>query len=62
VKPFPWDAAMGFGIGVLGLGPKEFWGLTPRELAAAFEARSGRRTRPADRTTLKRLMEQFPDE
>jgi uncharacterized phage protein (TIGR02216 family) len=52
---------MGFGIGVLGLGPKEFWGLTPRELAAAFEARSGTRTRPTDRRTFERLMEQFPD-
>ena len=42
VGAFPWDEAMRFGFGVLRLGSREFWGLTPRERAAAFEARAGR--------------------
>ena len=61
MKPFPWAAAMQFGLGVLKLPPKHFWGLTPRELAAAFEALSGPRRVPPDRERLKTLMERFPD-
>ena len=38
---FPWREAMRFGFGVMRLSSREFWGLTPRELAAAFEAISG---------------------
>ena len=58
---FPWDDAMRFGFGVLKLSSKEFWGLTPRELAAAFEALN--RTRPGapDRDRLRQMMERFPD-
>jgi uncharacterized phage protein (TIGR02216 family) len=52
---------MRLGFGVLRLSSKEFWGLTPRELAAAFEAWSGPRSRPPDRNGLDRLMERFPD-
>ena len=58
---FPWPDAMRFGFGVLKLSSKEFWGLTPRELAAAFEALSGSRTGAPDRTRLGQLMERFPD-
>jgi uncharacterized phage protein (TIGR02216 family) len=58
---FPWAAAMRLGFGVLRLSSKEFWGLTPRELAAAFEARSGARPGAQDRDRLKQMMEQFPD-
>ncbi|HEX4298397.1 MAG TPA: rcc01693 family protein [Devosia sp.] len=61
MTPFPWQAAMRLGFGVLRLSSKEFWGLTPRELAAAFEAWSGPRSRPPDRNGLDRLMERFPD-
>jgi uncharacterized phage protein (TIGR02216 family) len=60
---FPWDEAMRFGFGTLRLGPREFWGLTPRELASAFEGLSGRtRPRPPDRATIDRLLAAFPDE
>ena len=52
---------MRLGFGVLKLSSKEFWGLTPRELAAAFEALSGARGQPPDRARLGRLMERFPD-
>ena len=34
---FPWREAMQVGFGVMRLSSREFWGLTPRELAAAFE-------------------------
>lgn len=58
---FPWDDAMHFGFGVLKLSSREFWGLTPRELAAAFGAQSGRVT-PPSRDGFSRLMAAYPDE
>ena len=61
MKSFPWDEAMRFGFGVLRLSSRDFWGLTPRELAAAFEALNGRRGGPPDREGLNRMMERFPD-
>lgn len=61
MRPFPWAEAMGFGFGVLKLSSREFWGLTPRELAAAFGARSGRAA-PPSRDGLEGLMARFPDE
>jgi uncharacterized phage protein (TIGR02216 family) len=61
VNAFPWRDAMRLGFGVLKLSSKEFWGLTPRELAAAFEALSGNRPPALDRTRLGKLMERFPD-
>jgi len=61
VTRFPWDEAMRLGFGVLHLSSREFWGLTPRELAAAFEALAGRQIRAPDRGGLDRLMERFPD-
>jgi len=63
VSPFPWREAMGFGFGVLRLSSRQFWGLTPRELAAAFEAAGGRsRGAAPGRDVLARMMERFPDE
>lgn len=61
MKPFPWREAMQLGFGVLHLSSKEFWGLTPRELSAAFEALSGARTSAPDRSKLSTLMERYPD-
>lgn len=62
MKPFPWAAAMQFGLGVLKLPPKHFWGLTPRELAAAFEAQSGRvRGAAPERERLDEMMQRYPD-
>lgn len=59
-KPFPWDAAIGFGLGVLRLSPLSFWAMTPRELALAIEAVTGA-TRPMQRSELSDLMTRFPD-
>jgi uncharacterized phage protein (TIGR02216 family) len=63
MRAFPWDEAMRLGFGVLRLSSREFWGLTPRELAAAFEGVSGRASRQAPgRDVLAGLMAAFPDE
>lgn len=58
---FPWREAMRFGFGVLRMGPRDFWSLTPRELAAAFEAAAGRRAEPPGRATFDALMAAYPD-
>ncbi len=63
MTPFPWSEAMRLGFGVLRLSSRDFWGLTPRELASAFEALSGRcRGSAPGRETLAGLMAAFPDE
>ena len=59
-KPFPWREAIGFGLGVLKLAPDAFWRMTPRELAYAIEAASGRGV-PLDRDALRQLMARYPD-
>jgi uncharacterized phage protein (TIGR02216 family) len=59
--PFPWDEAIGFGLGVLRLSSDAFWRMTPRELAYAVQARKGGRTPPLARASLIDLMTRFPD-
>lgn len=61
MTPFPWKEAIGFGLGVLRLAPKDFWAMTPRELACAIEAVTGRRA-PLDRDGFADLMKRYPDE
>lgn len=62
MRPFPWREAMQFGFGVMRLPPQHFWGLTPRELAAAFGAASGRgRGVTPGRERLREMMELYPD-
>ena len=58
---FPWREAMRMGFGVMRLSSREFWGLTPRELAAAFEGLSGRTTVPPARKALDAMMAAYPD-
>jgi uncharacterized phage protein (TIGR02216 family) len=60
-EPFPWKQAIGIGLGILQLSPESFWRMTPRELACAIEARTGRAGRPLSRTSLNTLMERYPD-
>jgi len=60
MTPFPWREAIGFGLGVLRLSPDEFWRMTPRELAYAIEAATGRRA-PLDRAGFEQLMKRYPD-
>lgn len=61
MQPFPWKQAIGFGLGVLKLPPEQFWRMTPRELACAIEAVTGREAR-LDRAGLAELMTRYPDE
>ena len=61
MTPFPWAAAMGFGMGVLRLAPEQFWRMTPRELSAAWTSLTGERGVPMGRPDLNELMERFPD-
>lgn len=61
MRPFPWDEAMRLGFGVMRLSSREFWGLTPRELAAALGTGGGRGA-PPSREGLSELMRRFPDE
>ncbi|MBZ8135504.1 hypothetical protein CLD20_19705 [Afifella sp. IM 167] len=59
---------MGFGFALLRLSPKDFWTMTPRELAAAFGAFSGRSALfgpaggPLRAGELAALIERFPDQ
>lgn len=52
---------MGFGFGILRLGPAAFWAMTPRELAAAHRALAGPVSAPPDRQRLAEMMAAFPD-
>jgi uncharacterized phage protein (TIGR02216 family) len=61
VTPFPWQRAIGFGLGVLKLPPENFWRMTPRELACALRAVTGEAVAPPERATLDELMKRFPD-
>ena len=61
LQPFPWCDAIGFGLGVLRLPPRDFWAMTPRELACAIEALRGRAGMPLDRAAFDDLMTRFPD-
>jgi len=60
MNPFPWKQAIGFGLGVLRLAPEQFWRMTPRELAYAIKAVSGRGA-PLDRAALADMMTRYPD-
>jgi uncharacterized phage protein (TIGR02216 family) len=59
--PFDWRAAIGFGLGVLRLSPDAFWRMTPRELAFAIEAVTGRAAASIERPAFIALMRRFPD-
>jgi uncharacterized phage protein (TIGR02216 family) len=51
------------GLGHLGLAPRDFWAMTPRELDAALRGHYGLAADagPLDRAALLRLMGAFPD-
>lgn len=61
MKPFPWHAAIGFGLGVLKLPPETFWRMTPRELALAIRALRRPEVEPIPREALDALAARFPD-
>lgn len=58
-QPFPWGAALHFGLGLLRLAPAHFWSITPRELMALT---GGNKPAEApDRARLMALMDDWPD-
>ena len=62
-RPFPWDEAIGFALGVLRLSSDAFWRMTPRELSAVLRrhaAQQGRVSAP-DHASLAALMMIYPD-
>lgn len=60
-QPFPWDAVMAFGLGTLKLSPKDFWGLSVRELQAAMTPYQENETKTISRQWLDSAMGRFPD-
>ncbi|MET0445039.1 MAG: rcc01693 family protein [Pseudorhodoplanes sp.] len=61
MTPFPWEAAMQVGFGVLRLSPDAFWRMTPRELAAAMVVLRGGMPEAIGRARLTEMMQLFPD-
>lgn len=59
-----WNTLMRFGLGVLGLAPRDFWDMTPAEFTAAAEGRMGKvaTETPMNRATLRDLIRQNPDQ
>lgn len=55
---------MAAGLGLLGLPPRAFWQMTPRELASALRGRAGLGQRDGGpvRRDLEALMKRFPDQ
>jgi uncharacterized phage protein (TIGR02216 family) len=54
---------MAIGFGVLGLEPKAFWAMTPKELEAAIRGRVGPAwaDAPPSKDDVAALMSRFPD-
>lgn len=62
----PWRTLFGIAVGVLALPPDAFYGMTPGEFWASFEAYSQSKgwvapLDPLSRDELSKLMETFPD-
>lgn len=61
-EPFPWAHVMRFGLGTLGLAPKDFWSMSLPELHAAMLAHTIAQPQAPDREALDLLLRQYPDE
>ncbi len=59
---FPWIRAMQIGFGELRLAPRDFWAMTPKELAMAAQALHGEPPHPLQRVELDRLISRYPDQ
>lgn len=60
-EPFPWDDVMQFGFGVLKLSSRDFWAMTPREMAFAMRAFAPSSNTPLSRSSFDELLTNFPD-
>lgn len=58
---FPWRELLAFGFGRLKLSSRDFWAMTPREIAAAMEGVGGIRPPPPGRARLDEMMQRYPD-
>ena len=60
---FDWDLLMRFGLGALGIAPRDFWRMTPGEFDAAVKGRVGAFTdgAPMSSARLASLSERYPD-
>jgi uncharacterized phage protein (TIGR02216 family) len=56
-----WTGLMALGLGRLGLSARDFWALSPRELAAMLKGRGLTGSAPPTRQSLEALMRAFPD-
>ena len=61
LSPFPGARRWPSASAVCGLAPRDFWAMTPRELAAAVEGVVGPMPAPLDRTALDALIARYPD-
>ena len=61
-KPFPWDDVMQFGFAVLKLSSRDFWAMTPREIAFAMRAFAPSGNTPLSRSSFDDLLTNFPDQ
>ena len=61
---FDWNLLMRFGLGALGLAPRDFWRMTPTEFDAAMKGRMGVFSDDAgmSRERFGALTAAFPDE
>jgi uncharacterized phage protein (TIGR02216 family) len=57
---FDFESALGFGMCVLGLAPRDVWAASPNEIAAAVRFLTGP-SQGLSRAELDRLMARFPD-
>jgi uncharacterized phage protein (TIGR02216 family) len=60
-RPFPWKTVMSAGLGHMRLSPRDFWAMSPRELAAALD-RSPLVGAAPSRTEFEALMGNYPDQ
>ena len=60
---FDWDMLMRFGLGALGLAPRDFWRMTPCEFDAAVKGSMGQfaDAEPMSGARLRALAQRFPD-
>ena len=61
-RRFPWDDVIALGLGLLRLSPRDFWAMTPREMAYVLRLHGGGDAGPPPgREAVAALMALFPD-
>jgi uncharacterized phage protein (TIGR02216 family) len=60
-RQFPWERLIALGLGLLRLSPRDFWAMTPRELAHVLRAFGAGEAGAPSRASLEAMMNIFPD-